>query len=428
MSGGFSAYVRRVLRPVMLAAAGVTAYGIRHGTVVMPPHYWGAILAGVGVFVWLRAMLPSRSGEGILRRLARVMAHLALTGVVLVLAAYFLKVSIEFSRIWSVIWLITAWLGLAAVEMWIPAASPRRRIILAGDQDHTLPIRSRLEAVGSVEVSVKPLAELIAWLRDQPDPCRVVDEIIVVGAVPDEAVRSALILALHGNPVDLRYCVDLGGLIPEHGTGGFPGHLTVPLAPSRPLMQRVVKRTEDLILILIGLPVVAPAMAGIAILLWWDEGRPILFRQRRLGLGGKAFTILKFRTMTETASDEAEAPQVEGEDHRVTGIGRFLRRYGLDELPQILNVLKGDMSLVGPRPHAFPHDVTWSEMVPGYARRFEVPPGITGLAQVRGYRGFVEDRNGIEARLALDLEYIRSWSLWLDAKILSATFSVWRNG
>jgi putative colanic acid biosynthesis UDP-glucose lipid carrier transferase len=296
--------------------------------------------------------------------------------------------------------------------------SAPRRIVLAGPDECTLPVQARLAAGGNAHITVQPVDEMVRWLNRHETLDGLVEEIIVVGPMPTEAQRSALILALHGHPVELRYGVDPGDLLADAWGDGRLGQLTVRFQPWR---QRVVKRAEDLVLTILALPLLLPAMAMIGLMVRWDGPGPIFFRQRRLGRGGKAFTILKFRTMATAASGEVEAPQARAGDSRITAVGHFLRRSGLDELPQVFNVLKGEMSLVGPRPHAFPHDLLWSERVSGYTRRFEMKPGITGLAQMRGHHGFVEDEGTIRDRLKLDMDYIGSWSLLLDLRILAAT-------
>ena len=148
--------------------------------------------------------------------------------------------------------------------------------------------------------------------------------------------------------------------------------------------------------------------------------RPALFRQRRTGLGGSVFTVFKFRTMT-VAEDGDVIRQATRGDARLTSVGKVLRKFSLDELPQVLNVLRGEMSLIGPRPHALAHDETWSKLVPGYAQRFRARPGLSGYAQVCGYRGEVTDLASLRARVEADNEYIDTWSLLLDLKILLRT-------
>ena len=151
-----------------------------------------------------------------------------------------------------------------------------------------------------------------------------------------------------------------------------------------------------------------------------ESDGPVLFRQRRTGRDGRTFVIYKFRTM-HVLEDGDDVVQATRDDCRTTSVGRFLRRTSIDELPQLLNVLRGDMSLVGPRPHAVAHDQYFLQTVPAYKFRFHCKPGITGLAQIHGFRGEVRDIRHMEDRIARDLEYIENWSLALDIRILFLT-------
>ena len=179
------------------------------------------------------------------------------------------------------------------------------------------------------------------------------------------------------------------------------------------------KRAFDLIVALLALVVFLPLFCLIAVAVRTESPGPALFRQRRTGLGGRVFTVFKFRTMT-VAEDGDSIRQATKGDHRVTALGSVLRRLSFDELPQIFNVIRGDMSLVGPRPHAVAHDEAWGLAVPNYDRRFRARPGLTGYAAVCGHRGEVGDLKSIVDRVELDNLYIDTWSIWLDAKI------VWR--
>ncbi|MEM6306515.1 MAG: sugar transferase [Pseudomonadota bacterium] len=146
---------------------------------------------------------------------------------------------------------------------------------------------------------------------------------------------------------------------------------------------------------------------------------PALFKQTRTGQGGRAFTIYKFRTLYCQSPDNDR--QVRQNDARVTSVGRFLRQTSLDELPQLWNVLRGDMSIVGPRPHALAHDAYYGARIPTYYRRFRMKPGLTGLAQIRDFRGETADLAAMEGRIHLDLVYINTWSLWSDIDIIART-------
>jgi putative colanic acid biosynthesis UDP-glucose lipid carrier transferase len=185
----------------------------------------------------------------------------------------------------------------------------------------------------------------------------------------------------------------------------------------------LLKRTADLVIGSILLAAAAIPMLVIGRLIKRSSPGPVFFRQRRYGLDGREILVWKFRTMTCCDNGDV-VRQATQDDERVTCIGRFLRRTSLDELPQLFNVIEGSMSLVGPRPHANAHNEQYRGMIDGYMLRHKVKPGITGLAQVSGYRGETETLEKMEQRVACDHQYIREWSFWMDVKILAKTLSV----
>jgi putative colanic acid biosynthesis UDP-glucose lipid carrier transferase len=180
------------------------------------------------------------------------------------------------------------------------------------------------------------------------------------------------------------------------------------------------KRAVDIVGALFALLLFLPLLLCIAMAVRLESGGPVIFKQRRTGHCGRIFTIYKFRTMT-VAEDCGNVRQATRDDARVTAIGSVLRKLSLDELPQFLNVLKGDMSLVGPRPHALAHDDHYGELIPVYIHRFRAKPGLTGLAQVNGLRGEIQDLRCMRDRVSADNLYIDSWSLGLDIAILAKT-------
>jgi putative colanic acid biosysnthesis UDP-glucose lipid carrier transferase len=184
--------------------------------------------------------------------------------------------------------------------------------------------------------------------------------------------------------------------------------------------RAIVKRMADVLISLAILLLAAPLMIVAAVLVGLSSPGPIIFRQRRYGLNGEEIIVYKFRTMTVT-EDGSSVAQATRSDPRTTAIGRFLRRYSLDELPQLFNVLKGPMSLVGPRPHAVAHNEMYRKLIKGYMVRHKVKPGITGLAQVNGLRGETRTLEQMEQRVRYDLEYLRNWSFELDVAILAKT-------
>jgi putative colanic acid biosynthesis UDP-glucose lipid carrier transferase len=187
-------------------------------------------------------------------------------------------------------------------------------------------------------------------------------------------------------------------------------------------MDAVSKRVTDIVLASIALLLLAPLMALIGVAVKATSAGPILFRQRRYGLNGEEIIVYKFRSMT-VCEDGNVVTQAQKQDQRVTPLGRILRSTSLDELPQLLNVLEGTMSMVGPRPHAVAHNELYRKLISGYMIRHKVRPGITGLAQVHGLRGETETVEKMRERVRYDLEYLSHWSVWLDLKILVRT--VW---
>ncbi|HEV7442773.1 MAG TPA: undecaprenyl-phosphate glucose phosphotransferase, partial [Steroidobacteraceae bacterium] len=188
-------------------------------------------------------------------------------------------------------------------------------------------------------------------------------------------------------------------------------------------MDAVMKRATDIVAAGIALSLLAVPMLLIALAVKLTSRGPILFRQRRYGLNGEEIMVYKFRSMT-VCEDGAVVTQATKHDSRVTPLGRILRSTSLDELPQLLNVLQGHMSVVGPRPHAVAHNEQYRKLINGYMIRHKVRPGITGLAQVNGLRGETETVDKMRERVRFDLEYLSHWSPWLDVKIIFKTIWV----
>lgn len=187
-------------------------------------------------------------------------------------------------------------------------------------------------------------------------------------------------------------------------------------------MQKTIKRIFDVLFALLALVLLLPLWVVLAVWIGVTSPGGIFFRQRRTGLDGKEFNLLKFRSMR--VNDDADETQAGSNDPRVTAAGRFLRKSSLDELPQLINVLRGDMSIIGPRPHMLKHTEYYSKLIPDYMRRHEMRPGLTGYAQIKGFRGPTPRLEDMENRVKADLEYIDKFSLWLDLKIFFLT--IWK--
>ena len=223
-------------------------------------------------------------------------------------------------------------------------------------------------------------------------------------------------------PANIVVCPDMLWLNKSHGQVSKLAGVPVLKIHRRPLegWGGILKAVEDRVLSFLFIALLSPLMALIALAIRLEGAGPVLFTQRRHGFGHEAFNIYKFRTM-RVAEDGDDVRQATKNDDRVTRVGAFLRKYSLDELPQLFNVLKGDMSLVGPRPHAIAHNEQYAKVIADYAGRHRVKPGITGWAQVNGLRGETSETVMMATRVRFDLNYIEHWSLWFDLRILMMT-------
>jgi Undecaprenyl-phosphate glucose phosphotransferase len=267
------------------------------------------------------------------------------------------------------------------------------------------------------------LADLTAFARAEP-----LDQVII--ALPQHAAsrRLACFEQLRHLPVDIRLSPDLPEL--EPGTRGVAEIAGLPLLRvfDRPLSgwAWLAKGFEDRLLAALVLLLAAPLMLAIAVLIRLDSTGPVFYRQQRYGFDSRPIRVLKFRTMHHESCDppEGEIVAARPNDPRVTPVGRILRRTSLDELPQFLNVLLGEMSIVGPRPHASAQNERFAALIDGYLARHRVKPGITGLAQVNGLRGEAGTLARMQERVRYDLHYIENWSLLLDLRIIFRTLLV----
>jgi Undecaprenyl-phosphate glucose phosphotransferase len=253
-----------------------------------------------------------------------------------------------------------------------------------------------------------------------------VDTVLVALPWAEGERAQAIIRRISMAPIDVYIYAGMDGASPELRGTGSDSDLPLLMACNRPIngWRASVKRAEDVILSLGLLTFISPVMLAVAIAVKATSQGPVFFRQRRVGYNNRVIEVLKFRSMFTHLSDADATQQTFRGDKRVTPVGAWLRRTSLDELPQLLNVLKGDMSLVGPRPHALATTaggLALEEAVPVYSSRHRVKPGITGWAQVNGYRGALDTVDKIVHRVNHDLYYIENWSLGLDIKILWQT-------
>jgi Undecaprenyl-phosphate glucose phosphotransferase len=315
-----------------------------------------------------------------------------------------------------------------------------RRVILIGDQDHCLQFSTRAMATGIQTIrsfdfptvrAYSPVPARPGTVEVLPDgrqlvaDCRPLraDDIIILISRQDVPSVIALASALSDLPVDV-HVVPVGSidLMAVSRTTQFGNMVTMrifqsPLTP----FKRAIKRAFDVAAASAGLVLISPFLFLIALAIKLDSRGPVLFRQTRHGYNNEPIRVLKFRSMIVMEDGDNFRPAVR-HDPRVTRLGRFLRSTNIDELPQLFNVLVGDMSIVGPRPHATAQNEVFAELISSFFRRHNVKPGITGWAQVNGYRGNTDTLEKMQRRVEHDLYYIDNWSLLLDLKIIVMTF------
>ncbi|MBK1647112.1 undecaprenyl-phosphate glucose phosphotransferase [Rhabdochromatium marinum] len=414
-------------------------------------HYWMAALLGALIFViYARPAGAHRSwrGQPASRFVWPVINAWGATVATLIAIAFVTRTSYEFSRAVMLSWfssmpaIILAWryLGILVARRVYSAGRNMKHVAIAGS------VGDSAELIRVIQSNPSLGLRLVGFYDDRKlDRDR--------DATTYDAYRrgdfDALVTAARTGGVDLvyitlplkaenriseliRYLADTTASIhyvPNFLTFDLLHARWIYLGPIPTLSIREspfygadgwLKAVEDLVLAVVALLLSALPMAIIAIAVKLDSPGPIVFRQHRYGRDGHVISVLKFRTM-RVCEDGKKITQATKGDPRITRLGRFLRRYSLDELPQFLNVLRGEMSIVGPRPHAVAHNEEYRKLIPGYMLRHKVKPGITGWAQINGLRGETDTTEKMRQRVEHDMHYIRHWSLWLDLKIIFLT-------
>ncbi|MFM0175334.1 undecaprenyl-phosphate glucose phosphotransferase [Paraburkholderia sediminicola] len=252
---------------------------------------------------------------------------------------------------------------------------------------------------------------------------RAIRELWLALPISKEKAIHRFVMDLRNDFVNIRFIPDVRSLTlfnqPMVDLLGVPA---INLAASPITDLRVLpKRVFDRLFALAALTALAPVMLVIAAAVKINSPGPVFFRQKRKGIDGNQFEIYKFRSMKMHKEEHGKITQATRRDPRITAVGAFLRRTSLDELPQFINVLRGEMSVVGPRPHALEHDDIYKDLVKGYMHRYRIKPGITGWAQINGYRGETDRIEKMMGRVKLDLYYMQHWTFWLDIKIVVLT-------
>jgi putative colanic acid biosynthesis UDP-glucose lipid carrier transferase len=368
---------------------------------------------------------------------------LGLSFLILLGILYVLKMSDLFSRGWMLSWFVLSAAALVLARWWatrylrnqIQSGKLKHSVAVFGTPDFTETFcteymkNSSLGGISGIYITDADSdpSDADARLQELRQAIQqdLYDTVIIALPVKEKALIQSTVKSLGSYSTELLLCADLEQYpCPVSGLRNF-GNLRMDVINIVPGSEsgHIAKRCLDYVLAASGLIALAPLLVLIAIAIKIDSPGPVFFRQRRYGQNNRVFRIFKFRTM-KVAEDGPVVVQATREDARVTRVGRFLRGSSLDEIPQLINVLLGDMSIVGPRPHALAHDEDFDARLDLFSRRRRVRPGITGWAQVNGFRGETRTLESIEGRMQHDLYYIDNWSIWLDLEIVARTILV----
>lgn len=423
----------------IVLAAGLLAHYYRFGSLDMAGRYNNAtVLTGIVVVFCLGmgGVYGSQRGYAFLRQFSVLLAGwFAAAGIMLSLT-FFLKVSENYSRIWFSTMLIAGG-GLSLLLRVVVFLLLRRlrssgmnlkTVLLVdsgGSSASQLSSGRSLDEYGFKVVHSLPFNMDEQWLEAlvaKVEELRAHEVWLCLPLSEGGGVRS-IMYALRHHTVAVRFIPEWDDIpLLNHKVSRIAGFYSLDLSCS-PMdgPPRLLKRLEDLVLGLLISVLIAPICLLIAIAIKLTSTGPVLFKQYRTGINGKNFKVYKFRSMIVHHEGSGNVTQATKNDMRITRVGAFLRRTSLDELPQFFNVLQGRMSIVGPRPHALSHNEYYKDLVESYMQRHKVKPGITGWAQVSGYRGETDTLEKMQKRVEYDLWYIDNWSLWLDLKIIFMT-------
>ena len=433
---------------VMLAGFVALALRFEGGWPEISPYLALCAVAALSAYAFFPAFGLYRSwrGHSLVDLFGRLFLAWSLVLLGLAVALVLVKEAETFSRLWLGIWwgaglllLMGFRLGLYQLLAFLRRRGwNHRRVLIVGTgaAAANLVARARretwtgFEVVGVLSTSgegteAEAALPLLGTL-DALEPLMAqhqVDEVWLAVPLRDESIVRAVLARLSERVVTIRFAPDIFGLrLLNHSVSEVLGYPMLDLSAS-PMtgLNRLVKGIEDRLLAALILLLVSPLMLLIALAVKLSSPGPVFFRQQRLGWDGRPFRIYKFRSMVVHEEPAGQVVQASRQDARLTRVGAFLRRTSLDELPQFINVLQGKMSIVGPRPHALAHNDQYKGMIEGYMLRHKVKPGITGWAQVNGWRGETDTLEKMQKRIEYDLYYIEHWSLAFDLKIIFLT-------
>jgi len=460
-SGGYP-LSSRVLSPIFTAldlfwlflAGYLSHYFVIGGNLIAHENYMYAVVLALIIFFFLGHYARIYSFSTLLSPLTNLpnLAIVCLTTFMLLLAvAFSLKVSEEYSRIWMYsfafasffVILIYRLVAFIIINYLASRGICTRKVVVLGGGKQTEQLLRQLEnekpavnkvvgifddRIGRMGPTVAGytllgnMEALIKFVRENH-----VDDIIVALPWNADERQLEIVSRLRELPAHVHLVSDLVGFrFPHRPSPNHFGGLPMIEVVDSPLsgFKVVVKALEDRILGWLALILFSPLLLAVAIAIKLESKGPVLFKQKRYGYNNKIFEIYKFRSMYHDGAERKKTVQASKDDPRITRVGKFIRRTSLDELPQLFNVVNGTMSLVGPRPHAIDHNEEYSELIEGYFARHKVKPGITGWAQVKGYRGETDTLEKMEARVNYDTYYVENWSLFFDLQILVMTVFV----
>lgn len=446
--------LQRVLDPFIIVGLLQLCMGIWHvkSTTAYGMLAIGVFLLSIPALKWVGLYRPYRVQTFWDLVIKIYLSWFVLLGILLFFG-FFFKVSIVFSRVALTAWalitplsiILTHTLIWKALERFREAGWNQRYAVIAGINPVSHHLAEKIQSAPGLGITIQGffaaninqsnLAKtegfndltILGSLKELPTYVREHNIDIVYLSFPMTRGKKLhfLLQKLQDSTACVYYVPDILTFNLMHARtyelGGIP-LISVWEIPFSDL-QSLSKRAIDIIVSALLLFLLSPAMLLISMAIAFTSSGPILFKQRRYGLNGQQIIVYKFRSMTvQENGDDVQA--VHKNDHRVTSVGAFLRRTSLDEIPQFINVLQGRMSVVGPRPHAVSHNETYRKLISGYMLRHKVKPGITGWAQVNGFRGETDTLDKMEKRIEFDLAYLRDWSLWLDLKIMLKTARV----
>jgi len=439
--------LQKLIDPLLIGLAFFLSYRFYVGSWdVIPPSYWTIVMIAATTYYISGVntnLYQSWRSDQLLSHLTRMLRVWAITVGILIFMAWALKVTHVYSRVVLGLWIVAV-PTLLCIERWIVRfilnhfrgqGRNVKYIAIVGD---SLSAKALIDEVNnnkwmgyvvkglyaehwqverSEDVSKGNYQQLIVDVKD-----RNFDEVFIALPMHEEQQISSLVMELSDSSLPVHIIPDLFTFNLLNARVSRIGNIPAISIFDTPHddLSAFTKRCEDVLLSILILTIISPVMLFIASDIKLTSKGPVLYKQQRYGIGGEKIVVWKFRSMTVCDSGDI-IKQASKNDSRITPLGVFLRRTSLDELPQFINVLQGRMSIVGPRPHAVAHNEQYRKSIHGYMLRHLVKPGITGWAQINGWRGETDTMDKMEKRIEYDLQYIQNWSIFFDLKIIVLT-------